>query len=653
MRSSGHIGILQSNEWLETIRQCCTYDIYHLPFYSRLSQSRGEGEPTLFWHREQDHVICLPLLVRPVDVVDGSPEQIAKYRDVSSVYGYVGPVTSWPDPPIDVVCRFQESLRRSLEEMNVVSLFTRLHPLVKNERLVNGLGRCKFGGQTVSVDTSQSNEVQYSEFRRNHKADIVKLVKMGVSCSETTDETDIQIFADMYQQAMIRLGAPPSYFYPRRWFSEFLETTQAENRLFLCRLDGVAICGGIVTCCNGLVQIQLAATCSQYLSLSPSKLLFDHIRSWATESGACVLHLGGGVGTKKDSLFHFKSGFSRRHHSFYTWQWIIDKPVYDKLTVQREKLHRQNASSPMEGFFPAYRTPIAVQNSAPGLQVIAGQSGFATGAGKEAHEDRGTRGEPPACLGFAFGHSPKPADSEVRASAATVDTGRANVRIIILGAGGHARVIADAILQRAARHRGIELVGFLDDDQGHANRKIQGKSVLGRICDLKDIPHDAIVIGVGDNQIRRRLFHDLSVKDEKIMTVIHPHATIARDVKMGRGTVVFAGVVVNAGSVIGNDVILNTGSTVDHDCTVKSHAHICPGAHLGGTVRVGEGAFVGIGSTVIQDRTIGAWSTVGGGSAVIRDVPPNTTVAGVPAVVLRKRAEARQTHNEAASSIHL
>jgi sugar O-acyltransferase (sialic acid O-acetyltransferase NeuD family) len=219
------------------------------------------------------------------------------------------------------------------------------------------------------------------------------------------------------------------------------------------------------------------------------------------------------------------------------------------------------------------------------------------------------------------------------------------VRVVIIGAGGHARVIADAIHACEAKHRGIRLVGYLEDDRGHVGRKNLGKCVLGHIRDLTVTPHDAVVIGIGDNRIRRKLFRDLSTQGEKIMTVVHPQATVARDVKMGRGTVVFAGVVINSGASIGNNVILNTGCSVDHDCAVNSHAHICPGVHLGGGVRIGEGVLVGIGSSIVHNRTIGAWSEVGAGAGVIRDVPPRTEVIGVPAVAVRSRTVARQTDN--------
>jgi sugar O-acyltransferase (sialic acid O-acetyltransferase NeuD family) len=214
------------------------------------------------------------------------------------------------------------------------------------------------------------------------------------------------------------------------------------------------------------------------------------------------------------------------------------------------------------------------------------------------------------------------------------DKGDFVMNVIIVGAGGQGRVIADAI-QCSFRNNGrLTLGGFLDDNLGLQSKESTRPRILGRIADIHGVPHDAVVVGIGDNATRRKLFVDLEAQGENIISIVHPDAVVAEDVLIGKGTVIFAGVVVNAGSCIGSDVILNTGCTVDHNAKIDSHVHICPGVHLAGGVTVGEGAFVGIGGAVIQNRTIGAWAIVGAGAVVIRDVMPRTTVVGVPARIL-------------------
>jgi len=210
------------------------------------------------------------------------------------------------------------------------------------------------------------------------------------------------------------------------------------------------------------------------------------------------------------------------------------------------------------------------------------------------------------------------------------------MKVLIIGAGGHAKVIADALMCRNQLSDGYEVVGFLDDNVDLQDREQLGVRILGRVSEVKNFEHDAVVIGIGDNVTRKKLYVKLKEQGENLITIVHPNATLAADVVVGDGTVVFAGVVVNSGARIGSNVILNTACTIGHDVVLCSHTQISPGVNLGGGVIAEEGAFVGIGSAIIQNITIGKWSVVGAGAAVIRDVPAFEMVLGVPAMPYHK-----------------
>ena len=219
--------------------------------------------------------------------------------------------------------------------------------------------------------------------------------------------------------------------------------------------------------------------------------------------------------------------------------------------------------------------------------------------------------------------------------------------ILILGAGGHARVVADILLRAHEQaEQGAEgdnstllPAGFVDDDPDLAGTTILGLPVVGSIDRLGDIEHDAVIVAVGDNHARARIFSRMEAAGERIANAIHPGAVVAPDVLLGQGVMVCAGVVVNTGAVIGDDVILNTGCTVDHHNEIGPHAHLAPGVHLGGHVRVGEGALTGIGSTAIPGASIGDWAIVGAGSVVTKEIPPHTTCVGAPTRVIEERYE--------------
>ena len=208
-------------------------------------------------------------------------------------------------------------------------------------------------------------------------------------------------------------------------------------------------------------------------------------------------------------------------------------------------------------------------------------------------------------------------------------------RVLILGAGGHAQVVADILLRAHGAGTDYKHVGFLDDELALTGTTLMGLPVLGIIAQLDEFDHGAIIVAIGNNRTRARIFGLVRTQGEHIVNAIHPAAVLAPDVRLGEGVMICAGVVINTGTVIGDNVILNTGCTVDHHNRIRNHAHIAPGVHLGGDGRVEEGTLVGIGATVIPRRTVGAWSVIGAGSVVTKDIPPNATAVGMPARVIR------------------
>lgn len=199
-------------------------------------------------------------------------------------------------------------------------------------------------------------------------------------------------------------------------------------------------------------------------------------------------------------------------------------------------------------------------------------------------------------------------------------------KIIIMGAGGHGQVVADALLQM----ENAEPVAFLDDGE-QVDKMILNIPVKGGLDAYPSVSHDGIVLALGSNSLRKRIFNELSAAGEKLFTVIHPSAIIAPDVEIGDGCMILAGAVINTQAVIKDNTIINTNSTVEHHNVVGPHAHIAPGSTLGGEVAVDEEAMVGIGATVLPRTKIGKKAILGGGSTAIQDIPDHATAAGVPA----------------------
>ena len=200
--------------------------------------------------------------------------------------------------------------------------------------------------------------------------------------------------------------------------------------------------------------------------------------------------------------------------------------------------------------------------------------------------------------------------------------------LLILGAGGHGRVVADA----AETMADWDKIAFIDEKYPELHKSGRWP-VIGVTADLPGLLSDwqDVIVAIGANRLRLELLQQCIDLGFNISSVIHPSAQIAKDVSIGSGTVVFANAVINTGSQLGQGCIVNTAASIDHDCELADGVHLSPGVHLGGTVSIGIRSWLGIGSSVVNNIDIGSDVIVGAGAAVISNIEDNVTVVGVPA----------------------
>ena len=206
-------------------------------------------------------------------------------------------------------------------------------------------------------------------------------------------------------------------------------------------------------------------------------------------------------------------------------------------------------------------------------------------------------------------------------------------KCVILGAGGHARVIIDCV----NKLNEIEILALTDPDESLWEKYLYDIPIIGDdtvLPNLKSRGADYFIVGVGstrNNQIRKELFELGLLSGLLPLTIIHPSAIISSFSKIGSGTQIMAGAIINSGTIIGDNVIVNSGAIVEHDCVIGNHVHIATGATLSGTIKVGNMAHIGTGASIRQSINIGVRAVIGAGAVIVKDVPANTTYVGNPA----------------------
>ena len=207
-------------------------------------------------------------------------------------------------------------------------------------------------------------------------------------------------------------------------------------------------------------------------------------------------------------------------------------------------------------------------------------------------------------------------------------------RLVILGAGGHAAVVAEAAQLEGA----WDDICFVDDKYPDVS-EIIGLRVVGDLSAVQELKADRVefIVAIGNNHVRLELHQKIASSGGHLVSVVHPSTTVSRSASVQPGTVIMAQAAINARTVIGVACIVNTGATIDHDCQIESGVHISPGANLAGGVSVGERAWIGIGAIVMNDVSIGPNAIIGASAAVITDVAANNTVVGIPAKQINRQ----------------
>lgn len=322
------------------------HDFYHLASYHRFSERVGEGKAEMVVYGTPERFIAWPYLICDIDET---------HQDSNSVYGYTGPTGRGLDDDT-----FRDKAWQALldvwRDRNLVTLFTRFHPLLENDRYCDGFsgsiptpgGEILHLGRSVSIDLTDDRVTRRSKYRQALRQQIKRAEANGLTVELDTDWQHFQRFIDLYTATMGRNAASDRYLFSNEYFSDLKKALNGHAHLAVAKYEGEVVGTMLFTVCDGIAEAHLAGTDSAHVKLSPLKGLVDGVSDMAGQMGAKRFHIGAGRGGNEDSLYDFKSRFSTSRHNFRVGRWVLDSAAYADLSQQKQ-------SMPNAVFFPAYR----------------------------------------------------------------------------------------------------------------------------------------------------------------------------------------------------------------------------------------------------------------------------------------------------------
>jgi len=343
------ITINESEKWDSIVKSFENYDVYYLSGYAKAFQLHGDGEPLLFFF-ENGNTKAINVVMKRDIAKDG--HFIGKIKenvcfDLSTPYGYGGFIVDGND-----IEELEKEYTNYCRCNNIISEFVRFHPLLENWIGLGSMYQFRKLGDTVCIDTF-SQDVIWSNISNKNKNRIRKAEKSGLKAYWCRDENIIDDFMEIYNLTMFEDNSEQYYYFNKDFYLSILNDLKYHAMFFYTKLYGEIAAISIFTFCNGSMHYHLSASRKEYRELAPTNLLLYEAALWACKNGCRRLHLGGGLGSKYDSLYKFKKTFNQNQDTeFYIGLKIFDREINKKLVDIRKLSGEYDMNRP---FFPEYR----------------------------------------------------------------------------------------------------------------------------------------------------------------------------------------------------------------------------------------------------------------------------------------------------------
>lgn len=339
--------IEQNEEWDAVVHSFKDYDVYWLSGYVKAFKIHGDGEPLLFYYEDKDTRGINVIMKRDISLDSRFKDKIEEntWFDFTTPYGYGGWIIEGEDKE-----KLFSIYEQYCKKNNIVSEFVRFHPVIKNYETTDRFYDVLALGGTIAMNLDSPETIWNNLISKNRNM-VRKAIKNGIEIYNGRFPEIYEQFRKIYNATMDKDEADDYYYFKPEFYESVMKDLDAEGQVFYAVYDKKVIAASIILATNGKLNYHLSGSLKEFQNLAPTNLLLYKAALWGYANGCKTFHLGGGVGSAKDSLYKFKAAFYKGEpSSFYIGRKIYIEDKYKELVLIRDQNEIENS-----GFFPKYR----------------------------------------------------------------------------------------------------------------------------------------------------------------------------------------------------------------------------------------------------------------------------------------------------------
>lgn len=347
------INIDESDKWDSMVKSFSNYDVYYLSGYTKAFKLHGDGDPTLIYYHDEEIRAINVVMIRYIaeDIRFKDKIESNSLFDITTPYGYGGFIIEGNSNDNNLK-KFNKEYSDYCSSKNIISEFVRFHPVLKNSKINSEIYEVIDLGKTITMDLISKEQI-WNDLSSKNRNVIRKAIKSGVEIYWGRSPELIDEFVPLYNATMNKDDATDYYYFNKEFYKSVLEDLRYNSLIFYALYDQKIISMSMILFGNDNMHYHLSASDREYQSLAATNLLLYEAACWGSENGYKSFHLGGGLGSKEDSLFKFKKAFNKNSETYFSiGRKIFDQEKYDELIEIRLQEDEFDTDTT---FFPKYR----------------------------------------------------------------------------------------------------------------------------------------------------------------------------------------------------------------------------------------------------------------------------------------------------------